>query len=73
MWVISNSDVKKGFPVNVSAFIWLSSTMIVIKLKDTNIVYFLFQNMVLDFKSHCYFLKYKAFSVMRKNVTLRHV
>jgi len=46
--------------------------MMVIKLKDTNIVFFfLFQNMVLDFKSHCYFLKYNALSVMRKNVTLR--
>jgi len=66
MWVISNSDVRKGFPVNVNAFIWLSSTMIVIKLKDTNIVFFLFQNMILDFESHYYLKKYKALSVMRK-------
>jgi len=50
MWVISNSDVRKGFPVNVSAFIWLGSTMIVIKFKDTNIVFFLFQDMILNFK-----------------------
>ena len=49
MWVISNSDVRKGFPVNVSAFIWLSSTMIILKLKDTNIVFFLLQNIILDF------------------------
>jgi len=53
MWVISNSDVRKGFPVNVSSFISLSSTLIVIKLKDRNIVLFLFQSMILDFKSHC--------------------
>ena len=56
----------------MSTIIWLSSTMIVTKLKDTNIVVFLFQCKILDFKSHCYVLKYKAFSVMRKNVTLCH-
>ena len=71
MWVISNSDVKKGFPVNKSAFIWLSSTMIVIKLKG-HTFFFLFQNIILDFKSHCYFFKYKALSVIRENVTLRY-
>jgi len=49
----------------VSTFIWLCSTLIKI-LKDTTIVFFLFQNMILNCKSHCYFLKYKALSVRKK-------